>query len=196
MPRPRTIDDSAIFLAAGKVMSRFGPAKLTLGRIAKECGLAAPTLVQRFGSKTGLLRAMSKTARGESLAFVDELKARVSSPLGRVREFVLCFAGLAPTPEALTNNTLAYLQIDLADPVMRRHLGESGREQEAALAQLVEAAIASGELSSRVKPRELAQVLNRLASGSLLAWALYRAGTARDWLSANVDAVLRPLRAK
>ncbi|MBM4186068.1 MAG: TetR/AcrR family transcriptional regulator [Gemmatimonadetes bacterium] len=194
MPRPRTVHDREVFAAAALVISRDGPAKLTLARIAKEAGLAAPTLVQRYGSKLGLLRAMSRASKEGSGGFVTTLRARGLSPLDTVREFVLCFAGLAPTPEALINNTLAYLQLDLVDGVLRRNLTAYQQEQERALRGLIEAAVESGALSPAVQPRVLARLLPRLATGSLLAWALTRTGSARDCLRRDLDTVLAGFR--
>lgn len=196
MPRPRTVDNQAIFTAVATVMSRDGPAKLTLGRIGREAGLSASTLVQRFGSRTGLLRALSKSAKDESTAFAESLRRRFRSPLARVREFALCFAGLAPSAEALINNTLAYLQVDLADPVMRRQLVVTQQSQEKALIDLVREAVEAGELASSVNPKDLARVLPRVATGSLLAWALHRTGTARECLASDVDAVIRAFRCR
>ncbi|MFN0177586.1 MAG: TetR/AcrR family transcriptional regulator [Gemmatimonadales bacterium] len=194
MPRPRTVENEAIFLAVARVIGQVGPTKLTLARIAKEAGLAAPTLVQRFGSKTGLLRAMSKAARGESGMFVDGLRAKERSPAALVREFLLCFAGMAPSPEVLTNHTLAYLQLDLADPVMRRQLVASGLEQAEVLEGLIRQAVDAGEFERSADPATLARILPRLVIGSLLAWGLHRTGAARDWLARDVDAVLAPHR--
>ncbi len=194
MPRPRTVDDAAIFHAVAEVLGQEGPAKLTLGRIAKVAGLAAPTLVQRFGSKLGLLRAMTKAFQGGSTQYLEQLRTQYTSPFDRAREFVLCYAGMAATPKVLVNHTLAYLQLDIRDPVLRRHTLAAGRDNEDALAALLAEAVASGELSPRTKPKDLAQVLLRLSSGSLLAWAVHRTGTARNWLARDVDFVLAPFR--
>lgn len=194
MPRPRTVDDGAIFGAVVEVITRDGPAKLTLGRIAKVAGLAAPTLIQRFGSKQGLLRAMTKASLGGASHYVDQLRAAHSSPLAIAREFVLCFAGMAQTPQVLLNHTLAYLQLDVTDPVLRRYAVESSREHDETLAVLLKEAVAAKELSPRCNPKELAPTLLRLASGSLLAWAVHRSGNARTWLARDVDAVLAPHR--
>lgn len=49
-PRPRRIDDAALLDAAGRVVSRLGPAKFTLADVAREAGLSPAALVQRFGS--------------------------------------------------------------------------------------------------------------------------------------------------
>lgn len=196
MPRPRTVDDSVVFAAAATVMSRDGPAKLTLARIAKVAGLSASTLVQRYGSKQGLLRSMSRASKGGSEGFAAGLRITGRTALEVAREFVLCFAGLAPTAEALVNNTLVYLQVDLADPVMRRNLVAMQQDQEAVLAGLLQEAADRGELVSAARPKALAKILPRLATGSLLAWALHRGGTARECLGRDVDAVLDAFRAR
>ena len=57
-PRPRTVPDEQILGAAHRAMSRLGPARWTLAEVAKEAGLSPATLVQRFGSKRGLMLAL------------------------------------------------------------------------------------------------------------------------------------------
>ena len=59
MARPRKISDERMVQAAGAVIERLGPS-FTLADVAKEAGIAAGTLVQRFGSKHGLLVAMTR----------------------------------------------------------------------------------------------------------------------------------------
>src|SRR5262245_49678369 len=60
MPRPRTASNESILDAAFRVITRLGPANLTLADVAGEVGLSPATLVQRFGSKRGLLLALCK----------------------------------------------------------------------------------------------------------------------------------------
>ena len=60
--RPRGVDDAVILRAAVEVIGRVGPAKLTLAAVADEVGLVPGTLVQRFGSKRGLLLALAEQA--------------------------------------------------------------------------------------------------------------------------------------
>src|SRR4051794_26490303 len=57
MPRKRTISDQDLLDAALVVVRAAGPEALTFAAAASASGLAASTLVQRFGSKAGLLRA-------------------------------------------------------------------------------------------------------------------------------------------
>ena len=57
MPRKRTISDEALLDHALKVLHEAGPDGLTFGAVAKQSGLAASTIVQRFGSNPRLLHA-------------------------------------------------------------------------------------------------------------------------------------------
>ena len=58
-PRPRLASDADILAAAGRAIGRVGPVELTLADVAGELGLSPATLVQRFGSKRGLLLALA-----------------------------------------------------------------------------------------------------------------------------------------
>src|SRR4051794_38908319 len=57
--RPRTVSDAAILEATSRVIGRLGPSRLTLADVAEEIGLVPATLIQRFGSKRGLLLAFA-----------------------------------------------------------------------------------------------------------------------------------------
>src|SRR5262245_53051359 len=50
-PRPRKVSDEELFAATHAMMARVGPGQLTLAAIAREAGVTAAVLVQRFGSK-------------------------------------------------------------------------------------------------------------------------------------------------
>jgi AcrR family transcriptional regulator len=192
VPRPRTVDDAQILSATVRAIGQVGPGRLTLERVAREVGLSPATLVQRFGSKRGLLVAVAESGREETEAFVAALRRRHRSPLARAREFLLCFAGMAATPREMANH-LAFLQMDLTDPVFHRITLGAFRSNEAILAGLLREAVTTGELGG-ASPRLLARVLLSVASGSLLTWAVFRQRTAREWLARDVDSVLAPHR--
>ena len=61
-PRPRETTDEEILAATGRVMQRLGPAQITLAEVAKAAGVVPATLIQRFGTKRGLLLAACRTA--------------------------------------------------------------------------------------------------------------------------------------
>ena len=189
-PRPRTVDDAEILAAVGRVVGRVGPVKLTLVRVAEEVGLAPATLVQRFGSKRDLLIAFAESGRGDPDQFLARLREQHGSPLAVLREFLLCFAQMASTPEEMANH-LAFFQMDLTDPDLRRLTLEVLEENEATVTDLLGEALAAGEVAG-CDPDEFAPILLTVAQGSLLSWAIYRKGTARDWVARHVDTTLRP----
>ena len=126
-PRRRKAEDTDVFAAMVRVMLRVGPAELTLGAIAAEAGVTAGALVQRFGSKRELLHAHARYAAATGdIGFGAPRTARTSSPLRALRAVTAVHAKLAESPRAAVRN-LAYLQNDLADPVLRGHLLRLGR---------------------------------------------------------------------
>lgn len=187
-PRPRTVDDAAIAAAFAHVLSKLGPAKLTLAAIAREAGLSPSTLIQRFGSKEKLIRRLSKGA-GDGTALVAEWRAAGKRPLTIVRDFMLCYAQMAPTPQAMIHSFAAYLEIDLSDPTLRRYLIESGRTNEGLIAGLLDEAVQSGELRA-VDTKGLTRLLFATVTGSLLSWATYREGKSAAWLARDLDLLL------
>jgi AcrR family transcriptional regulator len=190
-PRPRKVSDSQLFAATHAVMSRVGPRELTLAAIAKEAGVTAAVLVQRFGSKRALLLALAEKYSDGSGEFIAALAKQRASPLAALRAYADCMAGMAASPAALARN-LAYLQIDLTDPDFRRHLVKQAKATRAGLQRLVEAASEAGELASTVKPAQLARTIETVLSGSLITWGFYRQGTAAQWMRTDLETVLEP----
>jgi AcrR family transcriptional regulator len=194
-PRPRKVTDQQLFAAAHAVMSEVGPRELTLAAIAKEAGVTAAVLVQRFGSKRSLLLALFEEVANGASEFMAALAKQHASPLAALLAYADCMAGMAVSPAALARN-LAYLQIDLTDPDFRRHLVKQARATRAALRRLVQAAIQAGELARNVQPAQLARTIEATLSGSMLTWAFYQQGTAAQWIRADLNAVLAPYSRK
>lgn len=191
-PRPRTVSDEAIVAGLGRVLGRVGPARLTLALIAREVGLAPATLLQRFGSKRNLLIQFSKGA-GDVGPFLARFRQDGLSPLAAVKETLLCFAFMAPDPETFTNHLSSYLQLDLADPVLRGFVAQSNRRNERLYRRVLDEAVAAGELVA-VDTKALARMLANLVAGSLIGWASSGTGPARAWLDRDLEVVLGPLR--
>ncbi|TGD67715.1 transcriptional regulator [Tabrizicola sp. WMC-M-20] len=57
MSRTKLIPDSLIFLHIRALMLQSGERAASFGAVARVTGLAAPTLVQRYGSQEGMVRA-------------------------------------------------------------------------------------------------------------------------------------------
>jgi AcrR family transcriptional regulator len=190
-PRRPKVSEQEIFAAAGRIMSRVGPAQLMLADIAAEAGLTAGALVQRFGSKRDLLLAVSAHAAETTPALFADLRAAHASPLAALRAYGDCMAAMGESPSALAHH-LAYLQMDLTDPDFHRHTMTQAHATRAALRDLVAAAVDARELSGNVDPDALARTVEVTVGGSLMAWAFYREGRAADWVREDLDAVLRP----
>jgi AcrR family transcriptional regulator len=191
-PRRRKAEDADVFAALVRVMLRRGPADLTLRAIAAEAGVTAGALVHRFGSKQELLHAHARHAAATGdIGLAAPRAARAASPLQTLRAATAVHAKLAASPRAALRN-LAYLQNDLADPVLRRHLLRLKRATRARYEQLAGEAVSAGELRADTDIRELARMIEVTLDGSFLAWTLYREGSAADRLRDDLEAALRP----
>src|SRR5215218_7030471 len=113
-PRPRTVPDEDILAATGRIIGRLGPSRFTLADVAREVGLSPATLVQRFGSKRGLMLALA----GSAVEFVDACFATLraahpDSPLEALLAGATDMARHVASPEEMANH-LAFLQLDLS----------------------------------------------------------------------------------
>jgi len=62
MPRNRTIPDDRIFAAVQALLDAGGDKAVSFATVAAATGLAAPSLVQRYGSRDGMVRAARMAA--------------------------------------------------------------------------------------------------------------------------------------
>ncbi len=190
-PRPRKASDEQIFAAAQRVMMNLGPAQWTLADIAREAGLTAGALVQRFGSKHTLQLALTERWASSMHEMFAELRRVHASPLDGLRGYAECIAQMGQTPGTLAHH-LSYLQLDLTDPDLHRHVRAGAIATRAELRALIAEAVAAGELVPSVDTMALARAVEVALNGSLLTWAFHQDGPASDWVLADLDAVLRP----
>lgn len=191
-PRPRTIDDAGILEAAGRIISRHGPAKFTLADIGTEVGLSAAALVRRFGSKRGLMLALARAARDSVDACFDALRASHTSPLAAVLAAGTEMTRYVNSPEEMSNH-LAFLQTDLSDPDFHAVMLENSRRIVDGYRRLLDEAVAAAELVACDTAR-LARAVDALAGGSLIGWAVHRRGTAEAWVRHDLNTLLDPYR--
>jgi AcrR family transcriptional regulator len=186
--RPRTITDERILVAAGAVISRLGPA-FTLADVAAQAGVASGTLVQRFGSKHGLLVAMTRAA-------IDSMRRDMRSAAGEagdpVAAIVQTLTGrYAPLDDPATAaNNLAQLAFDLADDELRELMAELHAGMEAELRPLLHRAVAAGDLPGAPPPAVAARILAAMADGTAIHWSARPAGGLRARMRAELEAVL------
>ncbi|MFI0937600.1 TetR/AcrR family transcriptional regulator [Streptomyces sp. NPDC021020] len=191
MARPRGVEDAAILRATADVMGRLGPAGLTLAAVAREVGLVPATLVQRFGSKRGLLLALAD----RSAAHAGEVARRVTqehpSALAALRALTVeSVAGMA-TPERFAHH-LAFLCTDLADPELYARALAVHEAHRQAVSQLLARAAESGELRPGTDVPALADAVRAVTAGAGLNWAVERRGTLAERLHRDLGTLLAP----
>ena len=191
-PRPRETSDEEIVAAAARAMQRYGPTQLTLAHVAREAGVVPATLIQRFGTKRGLLLAVSSTAPASVPQQFAAARAKYQSPLETLVELYVACSDFASTPESLANG-LAYLQNDLTDPEFRAITLAQFKALQAETRKLLDEAVAVRELVS-CDTAELARLLQQVNGGSLLNWAVFREGSLAAWLRRDLEALLGPYR--
>ena len=192
-PRPRTVDDAAILEAATATISRRGPSNFTLADVAKEVGLSPATLVQRFGSKRGLMLALATTAvDGVDACFAAVRKAH-ARPLDALVAAATEMTRHVDTPEEMANH-LAFLQIDLSDGEFYRLILENTTRILAGYKALLDEAVKAGDLV-KCNTARLARAVSSMAGGSLIGWAVLRDGTAEQFVRKDLEMLLAPYRA-
>jgi len=188
-PRPRTTSDETILKAVTRVISRIGPVKLTLADVAAEAGHSPAGLVQRFGSKRGLLLALARRNAAEVHGRFAAARARIPSPLEALFE-ALATASYAATPEALSHH-LAFVQMELDDVDFHRCAFAAATETLGEIRLGLDAAVAAGELAP-CDTDGLARTVQTACTGALATWAVYRQGTLDEWMRGEIEAVLEP----
>lgn len=191
-PRPRTVSDDDILAATARAMSKVPPTRFTLADVAREVGLAPATLVQRFGSKRGLLLALSSQSAASMDACFDAVRQAHASPLEALLSAATEMARFSATPEELANS-LAYLQIDLSDEDFHKHILASSRAMQRGYRALLDEAVAARELRP-CDTDALARAVEAMAGGSLIGWAIHRKGKAETWVRKDLETLLAPYR--
>jgi AcrR family transcriptional regulator len=189
--RPRLISDDTILDATRQVLAELGPAKLTLAAVGARVGLAPPTLMQRFGSKRGLLLASAARSPVMVLRAVEEAEARNSSPMAALRDFALSSIAHIKHREELGNG-LGFVQLDVADPEFRAHALAHSAAIVDSSARLLAAAQLAGELKPDVDVPALARLTLVCFNGALQVWAVNGWGSLTEFLRDQLDMLLSP----
>jgi AcrR family transcriptional regulator len=157
MPRQKTIPDATIFTAVSQLQATGGDKAVSFASVAAVTGLAAPTLVQRFGSRDGMVRA----ARQAAWAVIE----------ARTAEAIASTADKGPQAllKALGSPDTAALAADLRDPELAQRAAVWRATVESAL---------SLRLGTGTKARESAALLFAAWQGQAL-WAATGEGAFR-----------------
>lgn len=191
MARPRGVEDAEILRAVAEVMGRVGPAGLTLAAVAREVGLVPGTLVQRFGSKRGLLLALADRSVREAGRQAARVREEHPSALAALTALTVESWAAMATPESYANH-LAFLCADLTDPELHERALAVHRAHVRAVEALLAEAEGAGELRAGTDVAALAGTVRAVVAGAGLSWALDRQGTLDQRLRRELDAVLAP----
>ncbi|MEH7827334.1 transcriptional regulator [Gemmobacter denitrificans] len=145
MARKKIIPDTEVYQLIRTLLAQGGDKAVSFHSVGRACGLAAPTLVQRFGARDAMLRAALADGwdRLEAATMAIETEAPLTAK--GAQAFLKALAEDAPECAEL-----ALLAADFRDALLRDR-AESWRAR-------VEAAIAS-RLGGGAKAREAAAIL-------------------------------------
>lgn len=190
--RPRTVSDERLLAAVESAIGKAGPADLTLAQVAKEAGVTTGALVQRFGSKRGLLLAFSRRGGEEIVAAMRARYEKAPDPVEGLIAVLVSLVDTEITPREFSYH-LAYLNMELADEEMRAPLVAARARFRECVAEFLADGISAGLL--RVPDvHALVDVLDALWHGTQISWALFRDGTRADHMRNAVTTVLAPYR--
>jgi AcrR family transcriptional regulator len=191
MPRPRTIPDEAILDQVLALAHRIGPQRLTFQAVAKEVGLSPAALVQRFGNKHGMLLAADK--RGVDLWVGGLDRAPDGPPLQRLVNGLVAAVDDTMTHAEMANS-VAMLQLDLAEPDFHAETLRGARAFRAKIEERLREAQDAGEIDADVP--QLAKLVETTYHGAMIGWAIHREGSLADWMRDQVELVLRASRVR
>jgi AcrR family transcriptional regulator len=189
MPRTRTVDDAAILAAAAEAIGEHGPSGFTLASVGEKVGLAPATLLQRFGSKRGLLLALAATGSKWADEQFRAASAREASPSKALIDALKAMTRGVATPETMANN-LAFLQVDLSDPDFHRLALAHARTLRRGIEALLQQAQTAGELAPGTETRRLAEAVESVYNGALITWAIHRKGRVENHLQRQLETLI------
>ncbi len=178
MPRPRTRSDDQVLDAVEEVLSRQGPHAFTLADVAKRAKLSPATLVQRFGTKRGLLLAFARRSAATSIEPFGSGSGK--SPLETLRRGLLALAGPVADRRAL-RNSIAMLLEDLGNAELRALAAKQAKAREKRVQELLEEAVGRREITL-ADPAAHARLLYAAWNGALILWAMRGEGELRPFL--------------
>jgi AcrR family transcriptional regulator len=186
--------DSAILLAAAKVVTKTGPENFTLADVGQEVGLSAATLVQRFGSKRLLMLAMLEQMTSIVNGRFAAKAAEAETPLESLYAAALDRADPTYGPENVANG-LAFLLMEIGDPDFRSIAVSSAAQAVEAYKTMLDNAIEVGELSpTGIDTQNLAETIHSMTLGSLMMWVIHRDLASKPRTKRDLDTLLTPHR--
>lgn len=175
MARKKQQSDEELLDALMPTLFSKGPRDFTLAEVGAAAGVVPATLLQRFGSKQGLVVAALKLANRRNFELLDQF------PVGRgaeaiIRIFLDRTAG--PEHENLVGNQMLWLRENLMDPDVSAVSREYFAEFRLALSE---------RMPDLPIPQEEAVLLvESVWHGSIIQWSVSGSGHLRDHVERNL----------
>jgi AcrR family transcriptional regulator len=181
VPRTKTIPDEVLLTEGLDIVHRDGPAALTFSTLAGVVGLASSTIVQRFGSKSELLRATLTYAWDQLDRHTATAAAAASADPAGVVDLLVALGGQYEANDYA--DQLMVLREDLRDPVLRSR----GEAWLAALAGSIEERLADAPGGSA----GLGALVVAHWQGTLTVWGFTRPGPLPLFVRRSLDELLQ-----
>ncbi len=136
MPRKKLIPDETVFATIRAMLHESGDKAVSFAKVAKATGLAAPTLVQRFGTRDGMVKAARMAAWDLMDAATQSAieKAADKGPQGLLKALDASAANLPDPRDADLSLRAARWRATIESALaLRFGGGEKGREAAAML---------------------------------------------------------------
>jgi AcrR family transcriptional regulator len=186
--RPRVMSDDAIYLAGLQVLAVHGSDGITLSRVAQILGVTPAAVRQRFGSKRGLLVEMSKRRVEQTELRFSAARAAFSSPLEALQAAFVGEMDQIGEPQQIANAFSAYTD-NIGDPEMRAAFATELAAMERHIGELLNEAVACGELDRPVTAQLVSTVLAAV-EGTMLIWAIAPRGDIKARIREAVEVTL------
>lgn len=158
-----------------------------MAAVAAAAGMAASSLVERFGDKRALLLAFAAEGVPALRAAFARSRARHADPIEALRAGLRTIGSTVRTRTRLANH-LAFLQMDLREAAFREHAVAHGLALREELTSLLEQANARG--LTDVHAGLAARAIQVAYNGALVTWAIHGEGTLADAIDEAVSFVL------
>lgn len=185
MARPKKLSDGDVLEAALRIAQGRGPDHLTFAAVSEACGLSPATLVQRFGTRDGLLQAALLRAWDR----LDDLTAQAAATAALTPEgAVALLVGLSADYGGIETYAegLMVLREDFRDPTLRAR----GAAWKRALSGAIEACFA-GTPSA---PAGVGLLMISQWQGCLVWWAFEPDGPVDRYVERQLRAFCRVIQ--
>jgi AcrR family transcriptional regulator len=186
--RPRVMSDEAIYRAGLQVLAVHGSAGLTLGRVAQILGVTPAAVRQRFGSKRGFLVEMARRRVEQTEDRFASARAANASPLAALNAAFVAEMDQIGEPQQVARVFSAYTD-NIGDPEMRAAFASEVVAMERHIGELLEEAVACGEIAGPVTP-EIVSTLLAAVEGTMLTWAIVPRGEVKARIYEAVRGVI------